>query len=115
MPLNDFLDRYREAMNGSGEAAPSGIDIQSIQKNVDARLQREQVDQQKGYEQAMRDAKTRQKQSLTESGYEVIHDPNTGEAKARQAKRADGSMENVRRKLGTDIYTGENSGDLYQP
>lgn len=119
MPLNDFLENYRNAMSGSGDDTSDGPEIKSIdtgaiQKRVDQRLRQEQVDSDKAYQKGLRDAKTRRLQSIKDAGLEVVHDAD-GNPQPRQAKQADGTMENVRRKFGTDIYKGENSGDYYQP
>lgn len=111
MPLNNFLDQFRDTMS-SGAAAP--IDTESIDKNVRSTLAQQQADQQKGYQQAMKDAKAQQIQSLKDQGYEITHDAN-GNAMPKQAQADNGSMENVRRKFATDTYQGEKSGSYYQP
>lgn len=99
--LNNFLDQYKQSM-AAGAVPSQGIDTDSITKGVDARLAQEQVDQQKGAQKGLADAKAQQLQYFKEQRIPYNLDSNGNPA---PILAPDGTM--LRQRFNSSTYSSQ--------
>jgi len=110
MPAESYLTQLRRQSSG-GTPSVSDQEADAIRRDVDTRLAKEEQQQQRSMLSQMKDEARRKTQALKESGYTVVHDPETGEAMAQTAPNG----ERVRRIFGSNVSVGEQTGEYYKP